>query len=209
MRTMRIFVTGFSVATMLSWLGPVNGEDERTSPSDQGLVLHFPFEESAGAKAEDAGGRGIDGDIVGSPKWVQGVKGKGLLLDGETFIRLPDGDIFSVKDEMTLTFWARNDDQPWNRWAAVFGICDRSGEFHRFTRVRWGYDERYLQVLRSNQKGDEMGGRYLRIGDSHTFHFYALVFHGAEVRVHRDGDQTDKGSVRYDMVYGHSGRTRA
>ena len=199
MRMMRVFVTGLRVAALLSCLGSANGEDERASLSDQGLVLHFPFEEGAGAKAQDAGGRGIDGHIIGSPEWVEGVKGKALLLDGDTFIRLPDGDIFGIKDEMTLTFWARNDDQPWAYWAAVFGICDRSGKFHRFTRVRWGYNERYLQVLRANQEGDEMGGHYLRIGDSHTFHFYALVFRGAEVRVHRDGDQTDKGSVKYDL----------
>jgi len=187
------------VAVLLCCPAPAVGDDGGTLLSDKGLVLHFPFEEGAGAKAQDAGGQGINGDIVGSPEWVEGVKGKALLLDGETFIRLPDGDIFGIKDEMTLTFWARNDDQPWSHGTAVFGICDRSGDFHRFTRVRWGYNERYFHVLRMNQEGDELAGCYLRIGDSHTFHFYALVFRGDEVRVHRDGDQTDKGNVKYGL----------
>jgi len=197
---MRLCIGGLCLAILVSCLAPVIGEDEGTLLGDKGLVLHFPFDEGAGAKAQDASGQGINGEIVGSPAWVDGVKGKALLLDGKTFIRLPDGDVFGIKDEITLCFWARNDDQPWSRWAGIFSICDQSGYGYRLAQVRWGYDESYLQVLRRNGQTAKMDGHYLRVGLSYSLHFYAVVFQGAEVTVFKDGEKTDSRKFKLDLM---------
>ena len=166
---------------------------------DDGLVLYFPFDEGGGAKAVDKSGKGDDGRFVGSPKWIDGVVGKALLFDGRTFVRLPDGNPLRIDDEMTLTFWCRNDDQPKTRWAGILCLCDPSGRGWRVMRLRWGYNEQYLQMTRVNAKGSKHEHRYFRVGESDNFHFYAIVWKGAEVKVYKAGALTAKWTFKQSL----------
>jgi len=80
------------------------GVAEGATSEEEALVLYMPFEEGSGDTAYDRSGRNNHGVIHGSATWAdRGVVGKALEFDGESFIRLADGDVFGIDDEMTLT----------------------------------------------------------------------------------------------------------
>lgn len=49
---------------------------------EKGLVAYWKFNDGAGAVAIDSGGNGYDGDLVGSPEWVDGYFGGALEFGG-------------------------------------------------------------------------------------------------------------------------------
>jgi hypothetical protein len=81
---------------------------ETTEPD--GLVAHWPLDESFGLLASDATGHGYDGS-VSSAQWVSGVSGNALEFDGSTSrVTLPSTAFSTVNDEVTISMWAFGSD---------------------------------------------------------------------------------------------------
>ncbi|MFH2002634.1 MAG: LamG-like jellyroll fold domain-containing protein [Planctomycetota bacterium] len=73
---------------------------------EDGLVSYWSFNEGVGSVAHDEGGNGNDGDIYGSPSWVDGISGKCLHFDGvDDYVNIPDVEDFYFADQ-SLTFLA-------------------------------------------------------------------------------------------------------
>ena len=69
------------------------------------LVLAFSFEEGAGNTVKDLSQQGNNGEIVGSPSWVDGKLGKALHFDGATYVLAPHIP-FNERD-LTVQLWIR------------------------------------------------------------------------------------------------------
>ena len=69
------------------------------------IVAGWLFDEGNGNTASDISGNGHDGEIQGTPKWVDGKFGKALELDGaKDWIEVPEIGIF---EEITACVWAQ------------------------------------------------------------------------------------------------------
>lgn len=63
------------------------------------------FEEGSGQKVVDSSGKGNDGSIEGSPKWVNGKFGKAMEFNGQTdYIVIKDADSLDL-NHMTAAAW--------------------------------------------------------------------------------------------------------
>ena len=129
--------------------------EAQTENRQNGLMLHLAFNEAVGDRITDLSGAANHGRVVGNAEYVDAVLGKGFRFDGQTFIRLADGNVLKIDNELTVCFWAKNEDQPWTRYGHVFSFRDMGGYSHRTLSIRWGYDENYLQVLRCNNKSQK------------------------------------------------------
>jgi len=74
---------------------------------DPSLVLYFDFEGVQGDTVKDLSSYGNDGTIQGKPNLVDGQFGKGLELDGGSFIIVSDCDEFKITKEVTLASWQK------------------------------------------------------------------------------------------------------
>ena len=81
------------------------------------------LDEGSGTVATDSSGNGNDGEITGNPKWVEGVFGKALELDGSSYlVRVPFSESLAIEDEITITVWAK-----WNQFGDC-GLISRSAD---------------------------------------------------------------------------------
>ncbi|MFC7535140.1 family 43 glycosylhydrolase [Actinoplanes sp. GCM10030250] len=68
---------------------------------DDGLVLRYRLDETAGAVAADSSGNGRDGAVQGTPGWSGA---QGLAFNGtSTYVKVPD-NVLSGLDEITVAF---------------------------------------------------------------------------------------------------------
>lgn len=99
MRNLEVILTAVSLTLCLcvaAWAGV-----------DPSMVLYFDFEDEEGDIVEDRSIYGNEGAIEGNAEWVDGKFGKGLELDGNSFVLVPDRDEFKITDEITLACWAK------------------------------------------------------------------------------------------------------
>ena len=74
--------------------------------AEEGLVGYWPFDEGTGKVAKDVSGNGLDGEFVGSPKWVDGKFGKALEFDGATaHVTVADDDKLDITKNLTIMAW--------------------------------------------------------------------------------------------------------
>ena len=75
--------------------------DAKTDPS---LVLYFSFDVGGGKEIKDESGKGNDGTIVGSPKWIDGKYGKALQMTSEAdHVEVAHSDSLVFEEAITLT----------------------------------------------------------------------------------------------------------
>lgn len=71
------------------------------------------FDDGAGGAAKDSSGKGLNGAIKGTPKWVAGKFGKALEFDGKTnFVEIPAHKNPTVA--ITLSAWVKSLTATWN-----------------------------------------------------------------------------------------------
>jgi len=82
---------------------------------DEGLVAHWPFDETRGTIANDVSGNGLDGTVVGAT-WTQGRIGNALRFDGiSDFVQVPGVGApppaqIGALGRGTIAFWLRFED---------------------------------------------------------------------------------------------------
>ena len=91
-----------AVAFFAAGILAISGHAEIDPGTIAGLWL---FEEGAGKTTKDSSGNGNDGDIEGSPKWVNGKFGKAMEFNGKTdYIVIKDADSLDL-NQMTVAVW--------------------------------------------------------------------------------------------------------
>ena len=86
---------------------------------DQAIGIWL-FDDGAGNEAEDSSGKGLDGELVGDPEWVEGEFGGALELDGDgDYIRIPDHA--SPTEGLTLIALVKSGTPQWNTSGAIAG----------------------------------------------------------------------------------------
>lgn len=69
------------------------------------IVAYWSFDGGAGKTAEDGSGNGLDGDLIGNPKWVNGKVGKALSFNGtDDYVDVPD---MTTPEYTTFACWFR------------------------------------------------------------------------------------------------------
>ena len=169
--------------------------------ADSSLVLYFDFESESGNIVEDRSIYGNDGDVNGVAKWVDGIFGKGLELDRDSFVLVPDCDEFKITDELTIACWAK---------CIAFAPGTWEGNTFDFMVCRWNHaqgDNRcYEMYLRSRVpaitiSSDGTGGGSSRADaeepvELDQWYSFVGVFDGSKVRIYVDGKE--RGSMDHE-----------
>ena len=77
------------------------------------------FDEGTGKKAEDISGNGNDGELVKSPKWVQGKFGKALEFNGKDTCVQTEQKLLDNLEEFTILCWVKTGNITVNRVGLV------------------------------------------------------------------------------------------
>jgi hypothetical protein len=152
------------------------------------LVLYFDLEDGQGDTVEDRSSYNNSGTIQGKAKWVDGQFGKGLELDGNSFVLVPDCDEFKITKEVTLASWQK------------FKTLDAS---YNFLICRWAWAkgsnrcyETYLKagapaMVVSSDGTDATASMAVAEDPVKLDKWYNIVgvFDGSEVKVYVDGEE--------------------
>ena len=78
------------------------------------LVGLWLFDEGSGDVAVDSSNSALDAALVGDPKWVSGVFGSGLELNGvDSYIEVPAH--VNPTDAITVSLWVKSATDTWNQ----------------------------------------------------------------------------------------------
>src|SRR5690606_4872638 len=86
------------------------------------LVGYWPLDEGSGDEVVDQSGNGLDGVVVGSPEWVDGMFGGGLeFFGGGDHVEIPDDDLlrFDVDQSFTAMAWVYIPENAGSGWRGV------------------------------------------------------------------------------------------
>jgi hypothetical protein len=100
--------------------------------SDPNLVGWWKLDETSGTTAADSSGKGNNGTVAGSPKWVAGHTGGALRFDGNSYVSLPIGSVISSLAESTFAIWVNWSGRPDpNRggWQRIFDFGTDTGNY--------------------------------------------------------------------------------
>ncbi len=89
---------------------------------DQGLILHFAFEDGSGTTATNLSGSGNNGTLVGGPNWVAGKLGTGLSFPAANdYVNVSPGTDykFSADQDFSVSTWMKLTNN--NYWHQVLG----------------------------------------------------------------------------------------
>ncbi len=74
--------------------------------SNEGLVLHYAFDERDVSLVSDLSGYGNKGKVRGKPEWEDGKMGNSIVFDGvDDFVRIQNIEQLNLKDKFSLSFW--------------------------------------------------------------------------------------------------------
>ena len=75
--------------------------------AEEGLLLHYSFDEGSGAVATDTSGNGLDGKISGAT-YVDSPHGQALHFDGvDDSVTCPASDLLNLDGNLTIEVWLR------------------------------------------------------------------------------------------------------
>ncbi|MDG2389735.1 MAG: DUF1553 domain-containing protein [Planctomycetaceae bacterium] len=94
-----------------------------------GMTVHLPFEEGDGSKVGNAANAEKPGTIQGKFEWVEGRSGKGLKLDGSSYVDLGDQGRFERTDAASYGGWVKI---PKNGSGALIARMDDGNSYRGF-----------------------------------------------------------------------------
>jgi len=160
------------------------------------LVAYYPLDEGSGNTTEDASGNGHDGEIQGTPNWVNSKSGfgKALYFDGQNpatgWVNCGTWDPSEDTGQLTIALWVRWDGAVPDVWQGIMGKRDEWAE----GQVVW-----YLEVNMENQQVaigrygvyPNCGGRILPEGE---WAHIAAAFDGTTMVFYINGEETGRGN---------------
>ena len=158
---------------------PVFGFNPNT---DSSLVGWWALNEGSGTIARDDSGNGNNGSLKGDPKWVDGVLGGALELDG-------DGDYVDTGNtenlsEYTLAIWVISPYAP--RSNPPSGPMQRQNNYV----INWDHTDTNYQGAAAMNPAN---WRALKFGtlEGNTWYHLAVTFDGANWITYQDGEQAN------------------
>ena len=163
-------------------------------PITDGLVAYYPLDEGSGITTADASGSGHDGEIQGTPTWIDSKSGfgKALYFDGQNpasgWVNCGTWDPSAETGQLTVALWVRWDGAVAGVWQGIMGKRDDWAE----GQVVW-----YMEVNMENQQVamgrygvyPNCGGRVLPEGEwAHV----AATFNGTTLVLYINGEETGR-----------------
>ncbi|MGP4041399.1 family 43 glycosylhydrolase [Gracilibacillus sp. D59] len=87
---------------------------------EDGLLLHYDFENESGNVIEDKSGNGHDGELINDATLVEDEKGGALSLDGDQDYALLPTNLFDGLEDMTISTWVKIDNH--KDWATLYSL---------------------------------------------------------------------------------------
>ena len=104
---------------VITLLGTSLGYSVNVDKIMESAVGIWLFDEGVGKKAEDISGKGNDGELVKSPKWVQGKFGKALEFNGKDTCVQTEQKLLDNLEEFTILCWVKTGNITVNRVGLV------------------------------------------------------------------------------------------
>ncbi len=125
----------------------------RLAPSiDEGLVVHYKFDESDGIIAKDSSGSGNDGTLSQGARWTAGKVGGAVDLDGiDDYISL-NNPLGSDARELTFSAWLYLDQKNGTTLQSVISQEGSMGVVWLFRSERPGVENRFQSWLLSGNQ---------------------------------------------------------
>ena len=125
------------------------------APDAGNLVAHFALD----GDPTDSSGNGYNGEAIGDPTYVSGVRAQAIELDGvDDFVRIPDQDALNPGDgNYSWTFWVRLDPTPSATGSATWDLAVNKRET--------GSNGMYIGANRG-QGNDSQAGFKFMLGDT-------------------------------------------
>ncbi|GGJ31189.1 alpha-L-arabinofuranosidase C-terminal domain-containing protein [Deinococcus roseus] len=184
-------LSALSMAVAL--FGPLNGMPAQAAllqtASQDGMLLHYTFDQNTPGKATDASGHGNDGTLEGQASWTDAGKlGGAIDLNGTSaYVRLPDG-LLEKQHDLTIATWVHADSL--GTWARVFDFGSGTDNWMFLTLSDFMGVPRFSILPRGSSENLLTGSPFPGTGD---WHHVAVVVSGNTYTLYLDGLQA--GSV--------------
>lgn len=157
--------------------------DAEISVQQKGLVCYFTFDAGGGRVVKDRSGNKHNGTMFGEPVWVKGVSGEALNFQ-KGGIEFPHGNVFRIKNRLTVSFWSKNNDRSLSGMTAIFSIRD---SYRYLLTIFQGYDANHFLLMMATANGAKKARHYFRVYNSSRFNFYTFVFQGTSAKFYENG----------------------
>lgn len=160
-------------------------------------VLRLTFNEEKGNIVCDHSGNGNNGTILGDViRTDEGVEDGAIELKANTAIQFQKGNIFNIKNEQSLSFWAKNTDRPYLPYRTIFCMKNEKNQTTNILiRIAWGYDNKYLFISRDNKSKTHDFYVCYTSGFGH----YGIVFKYTKIWVYKDGELLEEWESERDL----------
>jgi uncharacterized protein len=141
--------------------------------------------------ALDSSGHGLDGDFVGTPAYVQGIRGRAFHFDGASGVNVPYHSAWELGGDASVVFWVKLDQapDPGARYSPTFiGQDDGSGCYLKWFLYEWlnggGLNFLTHDVSTCQLHGAGWDSQELQVG---VWSHFAMVKSGTNLSLYKDG----------------------
>jgi hypothetical protein len=139
----------------------------------------------------DSSGHGLNGVFLGTPNYVQGIRGRAFEFDGASGVNVPYHSAWDLQGDATVAFWVRLDQapDPNTRYSPTFiGQDDGSGCYRKWFLYEWlnGGGLNFLTDYPATCQLSGMGwdSQELQVG---VWSHFAMVKSGTDLLLYKDG----------------------
>ncbi len=87
---------------------------------EDGLLLHYDFENASGNVIEDKSGNNHDGELINDATLIEDEKGGALSLDGDQDYALLPPNLFDGLEDVTISTWVKIENH--KDWATIYSL---------------------------------------------------------------------------------------
>jgi hypothetical protein len=159
--------------------------------AEEGLVLHYTFDERTGEVAKDTSGNGLDGKVNGAT-YVVSPRGQALHFDGvDDSVTCPASDLLNLDGDLTIEVWLRAERID-ERNRMIFG--DAAGyTINRNYNLRLDRSNLRFEYADNDSYGVILHDASLL--DDHNWHHLALICEYPRYYLYYDGERVETGGL--------------
>ena len=186
------------------------------SSAKEDLIAYWSFDDGT---ARDFSGNGYDGTIVFHPKFIPGIKGKAIWLQGRGYyapnnninesnmgdhVLLPYIDFYSLK-EFTITMWVKEEgmSSPGGEGYIWFGHVQNKW-LGLLNHVYYGKNERYLHTTVGSYNTDNCISIVSDTNYMNKWVFYSMIYKNGVLKFYIDGKLIGEKKMKIDYSDKHA-----